>query len=79
MPGGGPLSNGVFRPNNVAEPELDEFPTPAPTPSSASALSVFDGTAPNGTWNLFIVDDAPGDGGVLIGGWSLTITATVPV
>jgi len=82
VPGAGPLSTGVFRPTNAAgapNAEPDGFPAPAPAPSSANALAVFDGTAPNGTWNLFIVDDAAGDGGVLIGGWSLTITATVPL
>jgi len=77
LPDVGPLTNGVFRPTNASG--QDNFPAPAPAPTSAAALSVFDGTAPNGTWNLFIVDDSASDGGVLINGWILTITATVPV
>ena len=43
---------------------------PAPAPS---ALSVFDKTNPNGTWELFVVDDGFGGDPATIGGWSLTI------
>lgn len=43
----------------------DEFP--------ASNLATFDGSNPNGTWNLYVVDDGLLDDGS-IGGWSLTIT-----
>ena len=51
-----------------------DWPSPAP-----SALSVFDGMIPNGTWQLFIVDDGFGANSfVLTGGYSLTITARVP-
>ncbi len=38
----------------------DEFPAPAPTSTGDSALSVFDGTAGNGTWSLYVVDDEGG-------------------
>jgi hypothetical protein len=48
---------------------------PAPAPS---ALSVFDKTNPNGTWELFVVDDGFGSDPATIGGWSLTIKAKVP-
>jgi hypothetical protein len=34
-------------------------------------LSVFDGTDPNGTWLLYVVDDFPADTGS-VAGWSLT-------
>ena len=37
------------------------------------ALSDFNGTNPNGTWQLFVVDDAGGDLGSIAGGWSLTL------
>jgi hypothetical protein len=62
----------------------DAFPAPAPSPSTADKLSVFNGTNPNGTWKLFAVDDeahkvevgqTPVDIGELAGGWSLEITA----
>ena len=73
-----PLVNGTFKPTNVGGG--DEFPSPAPAISATigSALSVFDGTNPNGEWQLFLVDDANNDGGVLLApGWTLTITARV--
>jgi hypothetical protein len=70
-----------FAPTNVGSG--DTFPAPAPTPSTANKLSVFNGTNPNGTWKLFAVDDntgkreagQPPDVGELAGGWSLEITA----
>jgi subtilisin-like proprotein convertase family protein len=73
IPSSDPLANGTFLPSNFLL--TDEFPAPAPAPDFAATLSVFTGTDPNGTWQLFIVDDSALDGGVLIGGWSLTITA----
>ena len=41
----------------------DDFPTPAPAATGTSALSAFDGTNPNGTWSLYVVDDAGDDVG----------------
>jgi len=40
-------------------------------------LSVFDGENPNGTWTLKVVDDGPGDVGML-NGWQLTGLAACP-
>jgi hypothetical protein len=53
----------------------DVFPAPAPPadPTPATALSEFDGTSPNGTWELYVVDDALGESGAISGGWCLTI------
>jgi len=42
-------------------------------------LSAFNGGSPNGTWALYVLDDSPGNSGVISGGWSLTITTVVPV
>jgi len=58
----------------------DSFPAPAPQGPypSPSRLSVFNGAAPNGTWSLYIVDDADEEVGNIQGGWSLTITTSVP-
>ena len=55
------------------------FPAPAPGLGGiATSLSVFDGTDPNGTWKLFVTDDASDDHGAIEGGWSLHVTTTDP-
>ena len=82
---------GGLAPGNIVQPFAtnnsgagDTFPAPAPTPSTANKLSVFNGTNPNGTWKLFALDDEAHlvevgqprlDVGELAGGWSLEITA----
>lgn len=70
---------GTYKPTNYTTGDL--FPTPAPTgfvnaatAGSATLASVFNGHAANGTWSLYISDDASGDSGTMTGGWSLTIT-----
>lgn len=68
-----PVGAGSYQPTNTGG--ADPFPAPAPPATGTSALSVFDGTNPNGTWRLFVADDAAGDSGALAGGWSLRITA----
>jgi subtilisin-like proprotein convertase family protein len=69
LPDAGPLVSGTFQPTNVGAG--DTFPAPAPAPTGGSALSVFQGTNPNGTWSLYIVDDGTGDSGSVNGGWAL--------
>jgi subtilisin-like proprotein convertase family protein len=72
-----PLSSqivtGSFRPTN--DNQLDNLPAPAPLTGQTVALSVFNGTNPNGTWQLFIRDQAGMNNGDIAGGWSLEITA----
>lgn len=80
-----PVVPGSYKPANytgLATPEpngQDNFPTagglqafPAPT------LDVFNGTAPNGVWSLYVVDDQTGDTGSVPNGWSLDITTGTP-
>ncbi|MGB8508187.1 MAG: HYR domain-containing protein, partial [Pyrinomonadaceae bacterium] len=74
LPDTGPLTSGTFKPSNFGAP-LDIFPTPAPAPTGAAALSVFNGGAPNGTWSLYVVDDLSGDAGQITGGWSISLTS----
>jgi hypothetical protein len=51
-----------------------DWPAPAP-----SALSVFKGENPDGTWQLFVVDDGFGaEPAAFNGGWTLTIKVHLP-
>ena len=80
------LATGTFKPTNgylaMGYRQLPyDFPAPAPPGNSnaLSALSVFNGTAPEGAWKLFVVDDAAGSSGDISGGWSLNLNAAVPL
>ncbi len=88
----GGLPNGIsVRPANHQGNDAanDIFPAPAPAgpynnpgPQSAGATTlngVFGGTDPNGVWKLYVTDDEFLDNGRIGGGWSLNITAAVPV
>ena len=78
-----PLATGTFRPTAITTG--DSFAAPAPCagacgvgdeaqPSGAATFaSKFNGTNANGTWSLYVVDDAGGDGGS-IASWSLNLT-----
>ena len=59
-------------PSDCAAPA--DFPAPAPQGPYATGLSAFDGTDPNGTWDLYVIDDCQADAGQFAGGWSLDIT-----
>jgi hypothetical protein len=89
MPSSGtPPANGNFKPTNYGTGDL--FPAPAPaspylspaTAGSDTLTSAFTGVAggnPNGTWSLYVVDDAAVDTGTMSGGWQLTLTTSTPV
>ena len=74
------VASGTYKPTNVGSAS-DSWPSPAPTGpyadprpnGTATFAGTFNGTNPNGQWRLFIVDDALGGTGRLMGGWSLTI------
>lgn len=77
------IVSGTYRPtsfntNTTLEPGgVDDFPAPAPGQAVyGTDLSVFNGTAPNGTWQLFVVDDEHFDGGNIATGWALGITTS---
>ena len=67
---------GTYKPVNYAEISgADTFPAPAPAASANTTLAgAYNGTAPNGTWSLYVIDDACPDAGSISGGWSLDIT-----
>jgi subtilisin-like proprotein convertase family protein len=39
-----------------------------------NSLSAFNGISPNGTWGVYVIDDAGSDNGRVAGGWKLTMT-----
>ena len=74
------MVSATFRPRDFDEAGAapDLFSAPAPdTTGVGSALSVFDGTDPNGQWRLFVMNDGWHAGGWLMG-WSLHLTTTDP-
>jgi DNA-binding beta-propeller fold protein YncE len=69
--------SGTYKPTDR---DLSPEPFTAPAPQGqpyGTALSAFNGTLPNGTWNLFIESTQAGGSGSINGGWSLDIE-TVP-
>lgn len=70
-----PITSGTYRPTNLTVPMSRTFPAPAPPEIYDTALSVFNGINPNGTWKLYVRDAAKGAYGSIDGGWSLEILA----
>jgi uncharacterized repeat protein (TIGR01451 family) len=77
LPDAGFLGTGSFRPANY-EFTADVFPAPAPPGPYGTNLSTFAGIDPNGTWSLYVMDDADKDSGAL-GGWRLTFSTLEPI
>jgi subtilisin-like proprotein convertase family protein len=73
----GAFPPGRYRPKNHA-PADAPFPAPAPAAPYDSTLSAFNGTQPNGTWSLYVIDDNPGSDGGQIESWSLTLFSASP-
>jgi|GEM_PF-1416548 len=79
--GSGSVVSGTYKPSSHGA-GADPYPSPAPAGphniagpvGTATFTSVFGGTDPNGTWNLYVVDDASGDVGSFGAGWSLEIS-----
>ena len=80
LPDSGKLASGVYQPTAYSPAtQLGGFPTNAPAGPYASALSAFNASNPNGVWSLYVFDDAAGDDGAILGGWSLTLSMITPV
>lgn len=72
----GPAS-GTYTPTNCTDLfGTDVFPAPAPAGPYSANLAQFNGNDPNGTWDLYVRDDAPSDTGSIGGGWKLTLAGT---
>ncbi|NDJ62750.1 MAG: hypothetical protein GYB67_16630 [Chloroflexi bacterium] len=67
-------SSGSFRPADYEPGE--NYPFPAPLGTHSANLAVFDGIDPNGTWQLFIVDDLVNETGFVVTDWQVNITTT---
>jgi subtilisin-like proprotein convertase family protein len=71
------LTSGTYLPSRGANTwgcfAPESFSAPAPAGPYGASLSVFNGTNPNGTWKLYVIDDAVDDVGSITG-WSLDIS-----
>ena len=76
LPDRAQISSGTYSPTNYAgnDGATDAFSAPAPAGPYGVSLSAFNGTSPNGSWNLFVIDDEALDAGSIASGWELTIT-----
>jgi hypothetical protein len=80
IPGDPILTSGSYKPTNF-DSMNDSIPSPAPVGPYAQTLAIFNGTNPNGSWALYVVNDRHEHvwdyGGVaILEGWTLTITAS---
>jgi subtilisin-like proprotein convertase family protein len=76
LPDGAQIISGFFKPTNFGAG--DTFPAPAPAGPYGATLSVLNGTAPNGTYSLYVFDDLGGDVGSLLGFTLRISTTTTP-
>jgi subtilisin-like proprotein convertase family protein len=72
LPDNSALASGTFKPTNFEAG--DAFPAPAPQGAlTGTTLNAFFGSAPNGLWKLFIVDDNGSNLGSVAGSWSISL------
>ncbi|REJ42069.1 MAG: hypothetical protein DWQ54_11760 [Microcystis flos-aquae TF09] len=71
LPDSGLITSGSYKATDFETGDF--FNAPAPGGPYGTDFSVFNGINPNGTWSLYVIDDAGGDAGTIAGGWSLNI------
>lgn len=70
------ITSGTYRPPE-SFPEA-VFDAPAPGSGYSSGLDTFDESTANGTWSLYIMDNADLDSGALVDGWELILETGEP-
>jgi len=65
------LPSGRYRPGIYPAAGVASFPNP--TGEFPTRLTSLEGIQGNGTWSLYVKDNAPGTGGVIATGWTLTL------
>ena len=72
LPDSATLTSGTFKPTDFEAGDI--FPAPAPSgPLTGSTLNAFFGSAPNGVWKLFAVDDNGANAGSIAGSWTINL------
>jgi subtilisin-like proprotein convertase family protein len=77
LPDSALITSGTYHPTNFGTG--DSFAAPAPAGPYGAALADFNGSDPNGTWSIYVVDDAGIDSGSIAGGWSLNFETADPI
>lgn len=79
FPDSSPISSGTYSPRDFGGvPDNFQPPAPQGTFQNPPRLSLFNGLSPNGNWFLYVIDDSDEQVGSIQGGWSLTITTSIP-
>src|SRR5882724_2827069 len=79
LPDSAQIVSGTYKPTDLdGGSEGVTFPSPAPPRPYVADLSVFNGSNPNGAWQLYILDDTPSFSGNISGGWTLNVTTPEP-
>jgi streptogramin lyase len=74
-----PLVSGLYKPTNISDPfGSDSFAAPAPAGPYDNALAALNGADPNGSWQLYVMDDTASGTGLIHGGWGLHIDTSLP-
>jgi uncharacterized delta-60 repeat protein/uncharacterized repeat protein (TIGR01451 family) len=72
LPQGSQITSGTNKPTTYYPVAV--FPSPAPAAPYATNLASFNGSNPNGVWSLYVIDDSPGNVGIISNGWSMNLT-----
>ncbi len=75
LPDSSQLVSGTYQPTDFQTG--DTFVTPAPSGTHSADLGLFNGSDPNGTWQLYVLDDANGYSGAIAGGWQIDFTTAL--